>query len=64
MAGYPRGCQLRRPYSLAFMGVLVSVIFWQRGQTNRCRIACSAAMSADLDQAISILQALQIGVVT
>jgi hypothetical protein len=55
----------RRPYFLeAFTGVLVSPIASQRGQTNTCRIAFSAATRDDLDQAISMVQELQIGAAT
>jgi hypothetical protein len=57
-----KGRQLKRPHSLgAFIGVLISLILPQRGQTNTCAIACSAATSVDLDQAIGMLQASQIG---
>jgi hypothetical protein len=41
---------------------MVSPIPPQRGQMNTCRIVCSSAIRADLDQAISALQAWQIGV--
>jgi hypothetical protein len=40
---------------------LVSAILSQRGQANICTIACSAAASAERDQAISMLHAVQIG---
>jgi hypothetical protein len=56
-----RGRQLRRPYSLALIGLLVSVIPAQRGQANTCRIACSEATRADRDHTISMLQDWQIG---
>jgi hypothetical protein len=43
------------------MGVEVSTISPQRGQTKTCRIVCWSATRADLDQAISTSQDLQIG---
>jgi hypothetical protein len=50
------------PYSLeVFAGVLVSATLSHLGQVNTCLIACSAAMSIERDQAISVLHAVQIG---
>jgi hypothetical protein len=45
----------------AFTGVLVSPMLPQREQTNMCEMACSVATRADLDHAIGMLQASQIG---
>jgi hypothetical protein len=51
----------RHHSSDAFTGVLVSWILPQWERMNMCRIVCSSAIKADLDQAISVPQALQIG---
>jgi hypothetical protein len=48
-------------FGAAFRSVLVSLILPQRGQTNTCTIACSAATRADLDHSIGMLKASQIG---